>query len=101
MPRKASHQRDRNRDARRGREEIVRGEPHHLSQVTHGGFWRISLPVGICREADGGVECQVRRHRRRALRGVGGSEPLWIEWQKTLYPLNQVGKHQAGQAEHQ
>ena len=41
---------------------------HHLREVAHRGFAGIALPVGVGEEAGGGVEREMVRHGRQALR---------------------------------
>ena len=41
------------------REEVMHGKPRHLTQIAHGGFPAIRLPVGVSRKAHGSIEgCQ-------------------------------------------
>ena len=61
----AANHRDRDRDAGRGGNEVVKGQPRHLGQVAHGRFAGVGLPVGVGGEAGRGVEGQIGRHRPR------------------------------------
>ena len=92
MPRDAAHQRRGDGDAGGRRAEVVNHQRDHLREIGHGGFAAVALPVGVRREADGGVERQIRRQRAKALR---------IERQKILQPQNRISEHAAHQAEQQ
>ena len=89
-PREAAEQRKRERDADRGREEVVDDERQHLAEIAHHSLARIPLPVGIGGEADRDVE--------RAVRADAG-EPGSIERQVVLDAQQQVGQQQRGDAE--
>ena len=65
----AAHQRDRDRDADRGGDEVLHRQPGHLHQVAHRGLARVGLPVRVGDEADRGVP-GLRRLDRRASPGV-------------------------------
>src|SRR5450759_3528441 len=77
------------------------GESQHLHQITERGFAAVTLPVGICGEAHGGVERQVRSHRRSVGGGVRGTESRGVQWKKTLQALQRVEKHGAENTESQ
>ena len=66
VPRESADQRHRHGDSHRRRDEILNRQRRHLREVAHRGVGRIGLPVRIRHEADGGVEGQIRRHRRGA-----------------------------------
>ena len=91
-PSETADQREGDRDAGRGRQEIVNGQPDHLGEVRHGRFTRIALPVGVGDEADRGVERDWRGHTGKTLR---------IERQIELQPLDRVGEEHPDRAEHQ
>ena len=74
--REAAHQRHRQRDAGGGGDEVVKGQARHLRQVGHGGLAAVVLPVGVGREAGGGVEGQLRLDIGQALRVQEGQVPL-------------------------
>ena len=92
--RESAHKRNGGGDAGRRGSEVMNGEPHHLREVTDGRLGRVGLPVGIGREADGGIECQVRADQF-------STEALRIERQPSLEPLDQVSQHNAHQTEGQ
>ena len=54
--REAARQRQRDAEPDGGRGEVVPGQPGHLGQVAHRRLAAVPLPVGVGREADGGVE---------------------------------------------
>ena len=92
VPRDAAHERRRDRHADGGGKKVVDRQRDHLREIRHRGFAAVALPVGVRREADGGVERQMRRQRAEILR---------IERQKILQPQNRVGEQQAHEAENQ
>ena len=55
----ATNQRDSNHDARGRRPEVVRGQAEHLSQIAHGAFRRVELPIGVGGKTGGGVPGQI------------------------------------------
>jgi hypothetical protein len=59
------HQRDGDRHADRGGHEVLHRQSGHLHEMTEGGFPGVVLPVRVGHEADRGVPCQRRCHRRR------------------------------------
>ena len=56
VAREAADQRDRDRDAGRGRDEVVEGQPDHLREVAHRRLADVRLPVGVGGEAHRRVE---------------------------------------------
>ncbi len=92
-PREPTDDRDRQHDADGGGGEVVEGETSHLRQIAHRGLATVVLPVGVRREADGGVEGQHRVHRHL---------PLRIERQESSGARsNAVEQQHAGRAEEQ
>ena len=89
-PCEGADQRDCQRNAGGGGNEVLRGERRHLGQIAHGALAAVVLPVGVGGEADGGIERQIRRHRGHA----GG-----IERQDILQPLQRVDEDEAGRVE--
>jgi hypothetical protein len=79
-------------DSGRRRHEILRGQRHHLAEITHGALAAIVLPVGVGGEADGGVERQIGGDRR--LLG-------WIERQQMLEPQQRIHSQESGRVEQQ
>ena len=77
-PREAADQRDGERDAGGGGDEVVHRQPGHLREIAHRRLGHVRLPVGVGDEADRGVEGEVRRDRALALR---------VERQHVLQPL--------------
>ena len=59
-PGEAPHQRDRDRDADRRRDEVLHRQTGHLHQVAHRRLTRVRLPVGVRDEADRGVPRLIR-----------------------------------------
>ncbi len=59
---------DHDRDAGRGREEVLDREPGHLREVARGDLARVRLPVGVGHERDGGVQGEVGGEARHACR---------------------------------
>ena len=57
---------DHDRDAGRGREEVLDREPGHLREVARGDLARVRLPVGVGHERDGGVQGEVGGEARHA-----------------------------------
>ncbi|OIQ82757.1 hypothetical protein GALL_354410 [mine drainage metagenome] len=92
MTDEATDQRDDDHDAGGGGEKVLHREPKHLRQVAHGGFAAVSLPVGVGRKADRGVERGVRAD-------VG--ELLRIERQPDLQSLQGIHRQHAQQVEEQ
>jgi hypothetical protein len=74
----------------RRRGEVLHGEAQHLGEIAHGALAAVALPVRVGGEAHRGVERRVRRHRR---------QPLRIERQDALQPLQQVDGQQAEDVE--
>ena len=72
----AAHQCHRQRDARGGGDELVKGQAGHLRQVAHGLLAGVVLPVGVGGEAGGGIEGQLRLDIGQALRVEEGPVPL-------------------------
>ena len=62
----------------------------HLREVRHRRFAAVTLPVGIGRETDGGVERQIGTHRAESLR---------IQRQQMLQAQDGVGEQTTDQAE--
>ena len=60
----AADQRDRHRDADRGRDEVLHGQAGHLAQMGHRRLARVRLPVRVGHEADRGVPGDVVGDRR-------------------------------------
>ena len=60
VPGEAAHERRGDGDAGGRGDEVVKGQRDHLREIRHGGFAAVALPVGVGREADRGVERQVR-----------------------------------------
>ena len=77
LPRQASNKGNADGQSRGSSEKILRAEPHHLTEIAHGVFASVSLPCGGSCEADGSIDRQVRRERRRLiLREKPGKEAL-------------------------
>ena len=55
-------------DARGRGKEVLDRKPRRLREIAHRRFARIALPVRVGREADGRVECRIRRDGAEALR---------------------------------
>ena len=91
-PREPTNERERKRDARRGREEIVDGETGHLGQIAHRRLAAVGLPVGVGDEAHRGVEGE-------ALFDPG--LPCRIEREQALKPLQRVERDKSDEAEDQ
>jgi hypothetical protein len=53
-----THQGGGNTDACGGRNEILKGQPHHLREMGHRAFPGIILPIGVTGETCRGVEGQ-------------------------------------------
>ncbi|MNU98582.1 hypothetical protein D3C71_886930 [compost metagenome] len=64
----ATAQRDQNRQAGGGADEVLHGEADHLAQVAQRCFAAVGLPVGVGHETDGGVERQRPLLTRQILR---------------------------------
>ena len=75
-------ERRQHRQPRRGRHEVLRGQPNGLGEVRHRRLTAVVLPVGVGDERHRGVEGQSRRHvgevigveRQRALEAEEGEE---------------------------
>ncbi|MND30249.1 hypothetical protein D3C80_207780 [compost metagenome] len=89
---KTTDQGNRDRDAGRGRQEILDSQPRHLGQIRHGGFAAIVLPVGVGDEADGAVEGEFRPDRGHAGR---------VERQHILQAEQAIENQHAEEIEHQ
>jgi hypothetical protein len=63
-----ARQGDQHRHAGRGRDEVLHGQAEHLRQVAHRRLAAVRLPVGVGSKAGGGIEGQVGRRRRHAVR---------------------------------
>jgi hypothetical protein len=74
-------QRDEDRHARRGGDEVLHRERGQLGQIAHGALAAVGLPVGVGGEAHGRVERKVGRHRPK---------PLRVEREESLQALNPV-----------
>ncbi len=94
MAREASDHGNRDRQARRGRYEILHRQRGHLHEIAERGFSAIGLPVGVRQKADGGVEGQVGSD-------IGRAKVLRIERQISLRALQQVHQQEAENAEGQ
>ncbi len=92
MAGKAADQRKGDGDAGCRGKEILHRERRHLRQVTHRRLAGVALPVGVCDEADRGIERRVRAH---------GTEALRIERQPRLDALDRVDDEHAQAVEHQ
>ena len=68
MPRDRPNESSGNSDASRGRNEIVKRQADHLREIRHRGFAAVVLPVGVGRETDRGVECEMLAQRGKSLR---------------------------------
>ena len=89
-PHEPAHERDRNREANRGGDEVLHRQPGHLGEVAHGQLAAVVLPVRVGDEADRGVE----RERRRNADRVGR-----IERQRALQALEPVEAEHRDEAE--
>ncbi len=90
----STYQRDRQRDTGGGRDKVVKRQPCHLRQVGHGLLAGVVLPVGVGREAGGGIEREPWLDIAKTL-GVEESRlPL-------LGALEQIQEQHAGHAEDQ
>ena len=90
--REAADQRHGERNACRGRDEILDRQPRHLDEVAHRALAAVVLPVGVGHERDGGVEGEVGRDGAHAGR---------IERQRALETLEGVEENEAGGVEGQ
>jgi hypothetical protein len=88
--REAADQRDQDRHADRGGDEVLHRQAEHLRQVAHGALAAIALPVGIGGEADRGIERGIGRHRGQFLR---------VQRQQALQALQRVHREGAEQVE--
>ena len=83
---KTADQRHGERDAGRGRDEVLSGEAEHLHEIGQRALATIVLPVGIGDETHRRIEAEIFGHGRNALR-IEGQEALQaqqeIEAQKT------------------
>ena len=68
----------------------MHGEADHLCQMAHRRLAGVVLPVGVGDEADGRVECEIRRYAIEASR---------IQRQQALEPLHPVENQKAGDGE--
>ncbi len=91
-PGQAANKCDRQHDAGGGRDEVVEGQAGHLRQIAHRLLASVVLPVGIRREAGGGIKCELRLDIRQM---------LGIERQPLLGALDNVQKQHARKAEEQ
>ena len=89
-PGKASDEGDGERDAGRGGNEIMHGEPGHLGQIAHRGLGRVGLPIGVGDEAHRRIEGEIGRDRIEMLR---------IEGKNRLQALQGVKGEEARQTE--
>ena len=92
LPGETADKRDRNRDARGCRSEVLHRQGGHLHEIAHGRFAGVCLPVGVRHEAGRGIERQVRRDVARV-------EVLRIKGQKPLCTLQEVGQQETEEAE--
>ena len=90
LARDAAHEGGGDADAGGSGGEIVDGQPDHLGEIRQGRFTAVALPVGVGREARGGVE----RERRRE-----PGEILRVERQEVLEAQHEIGEEQADHAE--
>ena len=90
--REAADQRHGDRDAGRGREEVLVRQAQHLREIGHRAFAAVVLPVGVGDEADRGVEGEVRRNR-----GL----PCRVERQHRLQPHQRIEEEEAADVEQQ
>ena len=87
---KAANEDERQRDADRGRDEIVDRQSHHLDEIAHRRFRHVGLPVRVGDETHRGVE---RQHR------LDPGLMLRIERHVPLQALERVKRHEADDAE--
>jgi hypothetical protein len=87
---KAPNEGNGERDAGRGRNEIMHGKPGHLGHVAHGRLGRVGLPVGIGDEAHRRVKGEIRSDRVKVLR---------VERQDCLQALQSVKRQEAHETE--
>ncbi len=85
LARNPANQGNGDRDANGCAEKVVIRQTRHLGEITHGGLWRVCLPVGIGGERDRGVERQGRRDAGQMLR---------IPRQPCLCAFDHVGQQQ-------
>ena len=90
--REAADQRDGERNAGRGRHEIVHRQPRHLREIAHRRFGHIGLPVRVGDEAHRRVEGEALLDRGLTLR---------VEGQDPLQPLQRIKRDEARHAEEQ
>ena len=86
----AAHEGGGDGDAGGGRGEVVNRQCDHLREIRHGRFAAVALPVGVGREARGGVEGEGGRESGEALR---------IQRQAVLVTQDEIGEQQADEAE--
>src|SRR5262249_34397499 len=91
-PSESARDRERDRDAYRGRSEVVPGERRHLRQVAERRLTRVGLPVGVGGEARGRVEGQTL---------LEAGEGLRVPGQNGLQAQHRVGYEYAEGAEHE
>ena len=89
-----AHQRDRQRDTGGGGDEVMKRQPRHLRQVGHDLLADVVLPVGVGREAGGGIEREPRLDIANTLRVEESRLPL-------LGALEQIQEQHTGHAEDQ
>jgi len=94
-PREAAHERDGDRDADGGGDEVLHGEAGELHEVAHGRLGRVRLPVGVGDEGCRGVERQALRHGREPERS--GQEGLQaLQRVDEEHAHEREGEHAAG-----
>ncbi len=94
LPRKAADEGDGDGDARGGRGEVLYGQRRHLSEVAHRRLADVRLPVRVGDETDRGIERGIGRDLRRA-------EPLRVQGQVPLQPLDEVREDELRNGERQ
>ena len=80
------------RDAGGGGGEVLHRQSGHLREVTGRALAGVELPVSVGHEADGGVECQVRRH---------AGEALGVQRQQVLQAQDRIEEEEGGRREGQ
>ena len=88
----AADQRDRERNAGGGRQEILVRQAQHLDEIGHRAFAAVVLPVGVGDEADRGVEGEVFGDRRL---------PGRVERQHGLQPHQRIKDEEAADMKQQ
>ena len=91
-PREGADQRDGERNAGRGGEEVLDREPRHLAEEAHRRLAAIRLPVRVGHEADRRVEGKIGREASEAER---------VERQQALEAQQRVKQREAGRIEDQ